>query len=96
MTRDNLPPELVHQWVTPDGQARLEVAPSGNANDNATLRKFAHDVQSVEPNATEGPISILEARRTIITAFLQAGALGAAFDRRPVVDHACAGSATCC
>jgi len=31
-------------------------------------------VQNVEPNATEGPISILEARRTIITAFLEAGA----------------------
>ena len=31
-------------------------------------------MQTVEPNATEGPISILEARRTIITAFLEAGA----------------------
>ena len=30
VTRDNLPPDLVHQWVTPDGQARLDIAPSGN------------------------------------------------------------------
>ena len=74
ITRDDLPPNLVHQWVTPHGRARLQVSPSGNANDNATLRTFAHDVQRVEPNATEGPVSILEARRTIITAFLQAGA----------------------
>jgi len=74
VTRDNLPPELVSQWMTPDGQARIEVAPSGNADNNATLRTFAHAVQSVAPNATEGPISILEARRTIITAFLEAGA----------------------
>jgi hopanoid biosynthesis associated RND transporter like protein HpnN len=74
VTRDNLPPELVSQWMTPDGQARIEVAPSGNADDNATLRAYAHAVQSAEPNATEGPISILEARRTIITAFLEAGA----------------------
>ncbi len=74
VTRDNLPPELVNQWMTKDGQARLEVAPSGNQNDNTILRAFARDVQSVEPNATEGPISILEARRTVITAFLQAGA----------------------
>ena len=72
--RDNLPPELVSQWMTPDGQARLEIAPSGNTDDNATLRTFAHAVQSAAPNATEGPISILEARRTIITAFLEAGA----------------------
>jgi hopanoid biosynthesis associated RND transporter like protein HpnN len=74
VTRENLPPELVNQWMTKDGQARLEVAPSGNENDNATLRTFARDVQNVEPNATEGPVSILEARRTVITAFLQAGA----------------------
>jgi hopanoid biosynthesis associated RND transporter like protein HpnN len=74
VTRDNLPPELVHQWVTPDGRARVEITPSGDPNDNAALRNFAHDVQRVEPNATEGPISILEARRTIITAFLEAGA----------------------
>jgi hopanoid biosynthesis associated RND transporter like protein HpnN len=74
ITRSNLPPELVNQWITKDGQARLDVAPSGNEKDNATLRTFARDVQQVEPNATEGPVSILEARRTIITAFLEAGA----------------------
>ena len=74
VTRDNLPQDLVNQWITKDGQARLEIAPSGNENDNTTLRTFARDVQNVEPNATEGPISILEARRTIITAFLEAGA----------------------
>jgi hypothetical protein len=59
--------------VTPDGQARLDIAPSGNVNDNATVQAFAQAVQSAEPNATEGPISILQARRTVITAFLQAG-----------------------
>ena len=74
VTRDNLPRDLVDQWITPDGRARLQVTPSGNASDNATLRIFAHDVQRIEPNATEGPISILEARRTIIAAFLEAGA----------------------
>jgi hopanoid biosynthesis associated RND transporter like protein HpnN len=74
ITRDNVPKDLVDQWVTPDGGARVEISPSGNANDNATLRAFARAVQQVEPNATEGPISILEARRTIITAFVQAAA----------------------
>jgi hopanoid biosynthesis associated RND transporter like protein HpnN len=74
ITRENLPPNLVGQWITPDGQGRVQVSPSGNAKDNTILRTFAHDVQQIEPNATEGPISILEARRTIITAFLQAAA----------------------
>ena len=74
VTSANLPASLVRQWITADGRARLEVAPSGDTKDNATLRAFAHSVERIEPNATEGPISILEARRTIIAAFLEAGA----------------------
>jgi hypothetical protein len=74
VTRANLPPDLARQWVTPDGQARIDVAPKGDANDNAVLRAFATAVQSVAPTATEGPISILEARRAIVGAFIEAGA----------------------
>jgi uncharacterized protein len=74
VTRNNLPPELTHDWITSDGQARVDVAPSGDSNDNDVLRAFARAVQTVAPEATEGPISILEARRTVVTAFLEAGA----------------------
>src|ERR1700676_2214848 len=74
VNRANLPSGLVSQWVTPNGQARVDVAPKGDANDNATLRAFARAVQSVAPTATEGPISILEARRAVVTAFIEAGA----------------------
>ena len=74
VTRDNIPPDVARQWVTPDGQARVEVAPKGDSNDNEVLRKFARAVQAVAPDATEGPISILEARRTVVTAFIEAGA----------------------
>src|SRR5208282_5188694 len=41
VTRSNLPAELVDQWITKDGQARLDAAPSGNERDNSTLRTFA-------------------------------------------------------
>jgi len=74
ITRDNLPGDLTSQWITADGRARIDVAPKGDANDNATLRQFARAVQSVAPEATEGPISILEARRAVVTAFIEAGA----------------------
>jgi hypothetical protein len=73
ITRDNLPPDLTRDWVTPDGQARIDVAPKGDSNNNNVLRQFAHAVQAVAPDATEGPISILEARRTVVTAFIEAG-----------------------
>ncbi len=73
ITRENLPPALARDWVTPDGQARIDVAPKGDPNNNEVLRTFARAVQAVAPDATEGPISILEARRTVVTAFIIAG-----------------------
>ncbi len=73
VTRANLPQSLASQWVTADGQARIDVAPSGDVADNANLQAFARAVQSVAPEATEGPISILEARRAIVGAFIEAG-----------------------
>jgi uncharacterized protein len=74
ITRENLPASLVNQWVTPDGQARLQISPAINVDTNSGMRAFAHAVLAVDPNATEGPISILEARKTILTAFMEAGA----------------------
>ena len=74
VTLDNLPPDLKSQWVTADGQARVDVAPTGDSNDNTVLQNFANAVQTVAPTATEGPISILEARRAVVGAFLEAGA----------------------
>ena len=74
ITVDNLPKGLARDWITPDGQAHVDVAPKGDPNNNAVLVDFAHAVQSVAPDATEGPIAILEARRTVVTAFIVAGA----------------------
>jgi uncharacterized protein len=73
VNRDSLPPNLARDWVTPDGQARIDVAPKGDPNDNSVLEAFAGAVQAVAPEAIEGPISILEARRTVVTAFIVAG-----------------------
>jgi hopanoid biosynthesis associated RND transporter like protein HpnN len=73
VTLDNLSAELKREWVTPDGRARVQILPKGDPNDNETLRAFARAVQAVEPQATGGPISILESGRTVIQAFFEAG-----------------------
>ena len=73
ITLDNLPDQLKREWVTPDGRARVQILPKGDPNDNETLRAFARAVQKVEPQATGGPISILESGRTVIQAFFEAG-----------------------
>lgn len=73
ITVKSLPAELVSDWISSDGRARVEVQPKGDPNDNETLRKFAAAVQKVEPTATGGPVSILESGHTIVMAFIQAG-----------------------
>ena len=74
VTLAELPPDIVEQWMTPDGRARVEALPKGDPNDNETLRSFARAVLAVEPDAIGGPISILESGDTIVRAFFEAGA----------------------
>ena len=73
VTLETLPPELKRDWITPGGQARVDVAPKGDPNDNEVLRRFAKAVLAVEPRATGTPVSIQESGRTIVAAFIQAG-----------------------
>jgi len=74
VTLADVPRNIEELWRTEDGRARVEVLPKGDPNDNETLRKFARAVLTVEPDATGGPISILESGETIVHAFIQAGA----------------------
>ena len=73
VTLETLPPEIAREWVTQDGRYKVEILPKGDPTDNETLRRFARAVQAVEPNATGGPIAILESGRTVIRAFFEAG-----------------------
>jgi hopanoid biosynthesis associated RND transporter like protein HpnN len=73
ITQENLPPHLKAQWITPDGKARVQVFPKGNPNDTAVLRRFARAVGGAYPDATGGPISILESGETVVSAFVHAG-----------------------
>ena len=74
VTCEALPEDFVRLWVAADGTSRVEVGPKGDPNDNETLRSFARAVLAVYPHAVGGPISILESGRTVVTAFIQAGA----------------------
>jgi len=78
VTLADLPPELVRDWMTPDGRARVEVRPRDLSEDNAVLRRFAAAVQSVAPGATGTATSILASSDTIRNAFLLAGCIALA------------------
>ncbi|MBV8654142.1 MAG: MMPL family transporter [Alphaproteobacteria bacterium] len=73
VTLQTLPPDLVRDWVTPDGRARIQVAPQGDSNDNRTLQRFTQAVRAVAPDVTGVPISIQEAATTVVGAFIRAG-----------------------
>ena len=75
VTRASLPPDLTRNWATPDGRARVSIAPKDDPGDNNAMRRFARAVLAVEPSATEGPITILEAGDLVVHAFVEAGAL---------------------
>jgi uncharacterized protein len=72
---ETLPPALKNIWISTDGRARIEVAPKGDGNDNALLRRFVTAVRRAAPDAAGKPIFIIEAAATIVKAFLQAGIL---------------------
>jgi hopanoid biosynthesis associated RND transporter like protein HpnN len=70
-----LPPDLVRDWVTADGEYRLNVLPRGDMNTNAALARFTAAVIAIAPDATGTPIVIQQSGRTIVNAFIQAGIL---------------------
>ena len=75
VTLASLPPDLVRDWVAADGRARVSISPKGNANDDAVLTRFIDAVTAAVPNVTGTPIGIREGGRTVVRAFLEAGAL---------------------
>jgi hopanoid biosynthesis associated RND transporter like protein HpnN len=72
ITLANLPRELVADWQSPDGKARVSVTPKGDPNDNEVLRRFVRAVLTVAPHATGEAVGILKGGETILRAFAEA------------------------
>ena len=75
VTIKTLPPNLVDDWMLPDGQARVKAMPKGDPNDTNVLRRFARAVLRAEPSATGTAVSLYESGKTVTTAFVEAGIL---------------------
>jgi uncharacterized protein len=73
--RASLPPQLARDWVAPDGTARVEAVPKGNADDNATITQFASTVLAAEPDATGQAIEVLRWGDAMLKALVMAGIL---------------------
>lgn len=73
VTLQSLPPRLKQDWMTPDGRARIDVAPAGDPDDNANLIRFSKEVRKTAPNAAGQPIIIQAGGDTVLKAFVEAG-----------------------
>ena len=73
ITRENLPKEILRDWVAPDGQTRLEVQPKQDLSDPEAAERFVAAVRSVAAHASGAPVTIKESGDTIVRAFLEAG-----------------------
>ena len=73
VTLDQLPDDLVRDWITPEGRTQAVVTPKGDPSDTENLRNFARAVLAVEPSATGPAVGYLESGQTVVRAFLEAG-----------------------
>lgn len=73
VTPKTIPPDLKRDWVTPEGQARIQVLPKGDPDDTKVLREFVSAVLTVEPHATGPAVMLFEAGNTVVRAFIEAG-----------------------
>jgi hypothetical protein len=64
-----LPPELVRDWLLPDGRARVQVVPKPEARNTSGLTKFVTDVAAVAPYATGSAPTVVATSATIVDAF---------------------------
>jgi hopanoid biosynthesis associated RND transporter like protein HpnN len=73
VTADTIPADLKREWVTPAGQARIEVLPKGDPDDTEVLRNFVAAVLAIAPDATGPAVVLFEAGNTVVRAFIEAG-----------------------
>ena len=72
---DTIPATLKSEWLNASGEARIEVTPKDITGSNAALQQFSDAVLKVAPTATGEPVLIQQSGKTVIMAFIQAGAV---------------------
>lgn len=73
ISMETLPSALTRQWVTPEGQARVELLPAGDPDNTEVLRNFVNTVLAIAPDATGPAIQLFEAGQAVVHAFIEAG-----------------------
>jgi hopanoid biosynthesis associated RND transporter like protein HpnN len=72
---ESLPREIVTQWLTSDGRARVSVLPNGDSNDDTVLRRFVAAGTRIAPDATGTALYLQAYGQAVVNAFIEAGVL---------------------
>ncbi len=71
-TLADLPRYIREQWLSPTGIYRIMILPAQDLNIPANLKRFALEVQSIDPTATGLPVADLASGQAVVAAFQQA------------------------
>ncbi|MBV8132376.1 MAG: MMPL family transporter [Alphaproteobacteria bacterium] len=71
-----IPPELVRDWILPDGRARVQVVPKPLAGSTSALGEFVAAITAIAPDAG-GPAVTIEATSATIVGSFRSAAIAA-------------------
>jgi uncharacterized protein len=75
VTLQTLPESIKRDWVSPNGDVRIQVSPTVKEEDTAGLRRFVEAVQRIAPDAGGPAVTTIASADTIMRAFQQAAVL---------------------
>ncbi|MBL7234581.1 MMPL family transporter [Komagataeibacter oboediens] len=70
----DVPAQLAHDYLLPDGRALVEVHPTKDMKGNRALHTYVEEIQKVAPMAAGSAIDIVQSAATMVHAFVTAAA----------------------
>ncbi|GAB6967284.1 MMPL family transporter [Komagataeibacter kakiaceti JCM 25156] len=74
VTLADVPAQLAHDYVLPDGRALVEVHPSHEMQGNRALHTYVNEIRAIAPMAAGSAIDIVQSAATMVHAFVTAAA----------------------
>jgi hopanoid biosynthesis associated RND transporter like protein HpnN len=72
---NDLPAGIRARYIAESGQARLDIVPAEDLRDPAAVERFVSAVRRIAPEVSGSPVTIFEAGRAVLSAFVEAGAI---------------------
>lgn len=72
VTLQNIPTQLSERMIGTNGSAQIEVYPKADIGDHKAMLDFVRVVQQIAPDASGGPVAIIEAGHTVIKSVITA------------------------